>query len=147
MFPNFKDGELLLTEKVSYRLYKPTRGDVIVFRAPGPRKVDFIKRIIAVPGETVKVENGDVLIEGVKLIEPYETQNTEGSSEVKLGENEYFVLGDNRGASSDSRSFGSIRKESIRGKAWVVYWPIFGSQKSEGARMISKVDYGISNSF
>ncbi|MBI4037807.1 signal peptidase I [Candidatus Curtissbacteria bacterium] len=144
MVPNFKDGELLLTEKVSYRLYKPERGDVIVFQAPD-RKVDFIKRVIGLPGETVEVENGEIFINKEKLEEPYIAQPTEGDMEVTVGVGEYFVLGDNRGASSDSRVFGVVKKKSIKGKAWVVYWPIFETKNSTGARTISKIQYSITD--
>src|SRR3989304_3552361 len=77
MFPNYHDGELLLTEKVSYRIYKPERGDVIVFRA-SDRNVDLIKRIVGLPGDTAKIEDGIVFINDQKLEEPYETQKTQG---------------------------------------------------------------------
>ncbi|MDP2632378.1 MAG: signal peptidase I [Candidatus Curtissbacteria bacterium] len=147
MMPNFYDGELLLTEKVTYRLYKPERGDVIVFRAPNSKNVDFIKRVIGLPGEAIRIENGSVFINGEKLREPYETQLTGGTEEITLGTEEYFVLGDNRNASSDSRSFGSIKKDSIRGRTWIVYWPLWKSTESAGVRLISKVYYAISNTF
>ncbi|MEX2028838.1 MAG: signal peptidase I [Candidatus Curtissbacteria bacterium] len=145
MVPNFADGELLLTEKVTYRIYKPARGDVIVFKAPGPRNADFIKRIIGLPGENVKIENGTIFINDQKLNEPYETQQTQGSVNVKLEEGQYFVLGDNRASSSDSRVFGPIARNSITGRSWLVYWPIFKTEKSDGARIISRVDYEITN--
>lgn len=143
MVPNFADGELLLTEKVTYRLYRPARGDVIVFKAPGPRNVDFIKRIIGLPGDNVKIENNAIYINGQKLQEPYETQQTQGSVNVTLGDTQYFVLGDNRGSSSDSRVFGPIERGSMRGRAWLVYFPIFKTNKSSGARIVSRVNYGI----
>lgn len=146
MLPNFNNGELLLTEKVSYRVYKPVRGDVIVFRAPVSGKVDFIKRIIGLPGDIVRVEDGIVFINDLELVEPYETQLTRGKVEITLGENQYYVLGDNRGSSSDSRSFGPIETGAIRGRAWLVYWPI-KSERSQGARFISRVDYGIPDTF
>lgn len=147
MLPNFSSGELLLTEKVSYRFGDPARGDVIVFRAPGQANVDFIKRVIGLSGETVKIEDGNISINGKKLSEPYETQSTGGNIEVTLLENQYLVLGDNRGFSSDSRSFGPIDKKSIRGRAWLVYWPILKTDKSAGARIISRVNYGVSDTF
>lgn len=146
MVPNFMDGELLLTEKISYRLYRPERGNVIVFQAP-EKKVDFIKRVIGLPGETVTIADGYVYINGEKIKEPYITQSTDGNLKITVGESEYFVLGDNRGASSDSRSFGTIKKKSIKGKAWVVYWPIFETKTSSGARIISGIEYGIPDSF
>lgn len=143
MVPNFADGELLLTEKVTYRLYKPARGDVIVFKAPGPRNVDFIKRIIGLPRENVKIENSAIYINSQKLQEPYETQPTQGNVNVTLGDNQYFVLGDNRGSSSDSRVFGPIDRNSMRGRAWFVYFPVFKTNKSSGARIVSRVNYSI----
>lgn len=145
MVPNFADGELLLTEKVSYRISKPKRGDVIVFKAPKPQKVDFIKRLIGLPGETVGITDGTIFINGQKLEEPYETQKTEGVIEVTLDENQYFVLGDNRRSSSDSRSFGPIDRNTISGRAWLVYWPVFANSKSVGARVISRINYSIPN--
>ena len=147
MMPNFSDGELLLTEKVSYRFQNPKRGDVIVFQAPTPRKADFIKRIIGLPGDTVNVNNGNIIINGAKLNEPFETQSTDGNLTLKLSKDEYFVLGDNRNASSDSRSFGPIDKKTIRGRAFLVYWPIYKTTYSKGARFISRIDYSLSNSF
>jgi len=147
MFPNFKDGELLLTEKVTYRIYKPQRGDVIVFKAPGSRNVDYIKRIIGLPGEEVKITEGEIFINGEKLDESYEMQVSDGDIDVNLPKEEYFVMGDNRGASSDSRAFGPIKKGSIRGKTWLVYWPIVKSNKYAGARTISGIKYTIPDSF
>ena len=147
MMPNFENGELLLTEKVSYYLYKPSRGDVVVFKAPGTRNVDFIKRIIGLPGDIVHLEDGTVFINDQKLQESYETQKTQGSLSVSLSQNQYFVLGDNRGSSSDSRSFGPIDQKTIKGKAWLVYWPIFKSSSSGGLRLIPRIDYGVPDTF
>ena len=147
MVPNFADGELLLTEKITYRFYQPARGDVIVFRAPGPQDVDFIKRIIGLPGENVKIHDGTIFINDQKLVEPYETQQTQGDVNVTIPQNKIFVLGDNRGASSDSRVFGPIDKSSINGRAWLVYFPIFKTRKSQGARIISRVHYSIPDPF
>lgn len=145
MVPNFSDGELVLTEKINYYFGKVQRGDVVVFQAPN-RNVDYIKRIIGLPGETVKIEDGVVFINDNKLAEPYETQTTQGSGSLTLTDGEYFVLGDNRGSSSDSRSFGPIKNSSIKGRTWLVYFPIIKSAKSQGARLISRVHYSISNS-
>lgn len=144
MMPNFADSELLLTEKVGYRFDKPQRGDVVVFKAPS-RNVDYIKRIIGLPGETIKIENGIVFVNAQKLAEPYETQLTQGAEEVRLGENQYFVLGDNRGSSSDSRSFGPIDKNSIKGRVWFVYWPFLKTKAFEGLRIVSRIDYSVSD--
>jgi signal peptidase I len=145
MLPNYYNNELLLTEKVSYRFGDPSRGDVIVFRAPGSRNVDFIKRIVALPGDFVKIENGSVFINGNELPEPYETQKTQGAESISLSDGEYFVLGDNRGSSSDSRSFGPIDEDSIKGRVFFVYWPFFEGKTSNGLRKVSRITYSISN--
>lgn len=141
MVASFEDGELLLTEKISYRFGDPQRGDVIVFEAPVGRRVDFIKRIIGLPGETVEVRGSSIFINGKKIEESYIKSLTQGDEEVTLGQDEYFVLGDNRGASSDSRVFGSIKRSVIRGRVWFVYWPLIKSSKYEGLRVVSGVSY------
>ena len=137
MVPTFHDREYILTDKVSYRFSNPERGDIIVFQAPKDHELDFIKRIIGLPGERVKIQNGSVYIyndknpNGVKLNEPYladpSTSPGDFASEgeiITLGENEYFVMGDNRPRSSDSRVWGPIQKNEIVGRAWVRYWPL-----------------------
>lgn len=132
MEPNYPDAEYLLTDKVTYRFREPKRGDVIVFLAPGTNGEEFIKRIIGLPGETVSVSGGKVFINNEVLNESYLATNvvTEGgqflpdSKEVTIPNGVYFVLGDNRVASSDSRSWGFVPKENIRGKAWFIYWPV-----------------------
>lgn len=141
MFPSFEDGELLLTEKITYRFSDVKRGDIVVFEAPVGRKVDFIKRIIALPGETVSVKNGGVYINGEKLKEDYITAQTLGDEEKQLGADEYFVFGDNRGASSDSRVFGAVKADNMRGRVWLVYWPLLESKKYGGLRLVPRVDY------
>src|SRR3989344_1299380 len=143
MLSNFSDGELLLTEKVSYYFSKPARGDVIVFEAPNAHKVDFIKRIVGLPGETVSIENETVEINGHPLSDNYTNSATQGNSTITLDQNQYFVLGDNRNSSTDSRSFGPINKSSFRGRAWLVYWPIIKTGGSMGVRFVSKREYSI----
>jgi len=131
MDPNFEDGEFLLTEKISYRFREPQRGEVIVFKAPGPKKDEFIKRIIGLPGEKISIKEGKVFINGRLLRESYIKDEviTSGGSfleeglEILVPKDHYFVLGDNRIASSDSRSWGFVSKEAITGKAWLIYWP------------------------
>lgn len=141
MFPTFVDGELLLTEKVSYRFSQPKRGDVIVFEAPVGHNIDFIKRIIGLPGEKVSVHDGSIFINGNKLNEPYLNVDTPGDETRTLSSNEYFVMGDNRPSSSDSRVFGAITKDKIQGRVFFVYWPIFRGKNSDGMRYISRVNY------
>jgi len=138
MLPNFHNGEYLLTEMVSYNLLKkePQRGEIVVFRSPEQPNLDFIKRIIALPGEEIKLQNGRIFIindanpEGFLLEEDYleEGTATEGRRTIDDGEvfsvgDGYVVLGDNRERSSDSREWGTIKKENIIGKVWLRYWP------------------------
>lgn len=130
MDPNFPDAEYLLTEKVTYYFNEPKRGDVIVFKPPISED-EFIKRIIGLPGETVSVRGGKVYINGELLKEDYldpAIYTNAGSflaegEEYKVPDGLYFVMGDNRPHSSDSRSWGPIDKKSMAGRAWIVYWP------------------------
>lgn len=145
MQPNFPDGEYLLTDKVTYRLGEPKRGDVIVFKAPTGNGDEFIKRIIGLPGETVSITNGNIYINEKLLDEPYLSDELYTSSasflsegkEVTVPEESYLVFGDNRPRSSDSRVFGFITKKDITGRAWLVYWPI------QSAGVVQKIDYGL----
>jgi len=131
MEPNFHDGEFLLTDKITYRFSEPKRGDVIVFEAPGSNNEEFIKRIIGLPGENISLINGKIYINGTILNENYlpETLITEGglflenNDNITIPENHYFMMGDNRVASSDSRSWGFVEKDKISGRAWIIYWP------------------------
>lgn len=141
MTPNFEDGELILTEKITYRFSDPKRGDVIVFKAPSLNKVDFIKRIIGLPKDHLVINDGKIYINDNLLHEDYETQSTQSGVNIVIGEDQYFVLGDNRSASSDSRVFGPINKSSIEGRAWIVYWPLIKYASYEGPRVISRVEY------
>lgn len=128
MHPNFPDGEYLLTEKISYYKNDPQRGDVVVFKPPISED-EFIKRIIGLPGDTISVLNGKVLINNQELNEDYIDVFTSSGSFLTEGETyivpkgNYFVMGDNRPLSSDSRSWGPITKKVITGKAWVIYFP------------------------
>lgn len=130
MSPNFPDGEYLLTEKVSYYLNDPKRGDVVVFKPPVSDD-EYIKRVIGMPGDTISIQNGYVHINGERLQEEYldETVVTSGGSfltdgqEYQVPDNMYFVIGDNRPHSSDSRAWGPVTKSAMTGRAWVVYWP------------------------
>ncbi len=133
MVPTYHNREYLIIDKVSYRAHEPQRGDVIVFRYPKDESQYFIKRIIGLPGEKVKVDQGHVLIynkehpEGIRLPENYlPNENvTFGRSDlVTLGSDEYFVLGDNRQASSDSRIWGILPKKDIVGRAWFRVFPL-----------------------
>lgn len=133
MQPNFTDGEYLVVDELSYRLREPRRGEVVVFQYPGNPAQFFIKRLVGLPGETVEVGQGQVLIknnvhpQGVLLDESQylsEEVRTGGALSVTLGEDEYFVLGDNRPASSDSRSWGLLKEAAIVGRAWFRAFPV-----------------------
>lgn len=132
MMPNFHDQENLLTDKISYRFNDPERGDVIVFKAPHNEEYEYIKRVIGLPGESVLLKQGHIFINDQELYEPYLPSNLltkRGSflSEEKtifISENHYFVLGDNRNQSSDSREWGLVPSDNIVGKAWFRYWPL-----------------------
>jgi len=131
MQPSFDNGQYLVINEIGYRFENPMRGDVIVFKYPQDPSQYYIKRIIGLPNETVEVKNGQVIVysidfpEGVVLDESYLPEGifTQGNVFVKLAENDYFVLGDNRSASSDSRQWGALAKEYIIGKVWVRAWP------------------------
>ena len=134
MEPNFHDHEYLVIDEISYRFNPPERGQVIVFRYPRNPQEYFIKRVIALPGEDVQMKDGNVIIyndtnpDGMTLNEAYlptglETADNNGAK-IKIGDNEYFVLGDNRGASKDSRSFGAVDKTFITGKVLFRGWPL-----------------------
>ena len=131
MEPNFEDGDYLLVDELSYRFSAPERGDVIIFRYPIDPSQFFIKRIIGLPGETVSIKDNTVTIynedkpKGFVLGESYlaDEQKTLGNIVTTLDENEYFVLGDNRLQSSDSRRWGVVNKSLIIGKAFLRPWP------------------------
>ena len=126
MEPAFEQGQRLLVNKAAYRFREPQRGEVIVFHPPGNQRDDYIKRIIALPGDTVKIEKGVVYVNGSKLSEPY--INTEDPPKYSLRQqtipdNNYFVLGDNRNNSNDSHKGWTVEDEAIIGKAWLSIWP------------------------
>jgi signal peptidase I len=131
MEPNFYDHEYLIIDEISYRFSEPQRGDVIVFRYPNDRTQYFIKRIIGLPGETIKLNNGKITIindqnpKGFVLDETSYLSDTftHGNGEITLAGDEYYILGDNRSSSLDSRSFGPINRNDIIGRAWIRGWP------------------------
>ncbi len=124
MKPTLQPGELLLVNKLAYTLGEPHNGDVIVFHYPGNPAEDYIKRLIGLPGDIVRVEGGMVYINGQPVDEPYIADDPTYRGEWEVPAGEYFVLGDNRNQSSDSHSWGFVPEENIVGKALVVYWPI-----------------------
>lgn len=132
MVPNFHDGDYIITNKVALKTSQPKRGEVIILQNPRNTDQVFIKRVIGLPGEKVKISGGHVYIDGEVLDEPYLPQGlaTHGESflsegeEISVPEGQYFVIGDNRGGSSDSREWGPVNFPLIIGQAWLRYWPI-----------------------
>lgn len=133
MFPNFEDKEYVLTSLFSLRLSNPKLGDVIVFKAPVDSEKDYIKRVIGVAGDTVGLKSGDVYVNHKKLdessylntdVKTYGGSFMQDGNEAIVPENTYFVLGDNREHSSDSREWGFVPKEDLIGQSFFVYWPL-----------------------
>ncbi len=149
MEPNIHNDQRLVVEKISYRLHLPERGDIVVLKPPNwkPQQLDqrilswvctvlpldcaidapdpLIKRVIALPGETIEIRDGHVYISGEALEEPYLQQETYGTVPPRvITPGHIFVLGDNRGASNDSRSFGEVALSNVVGRAWLRYWPL-----------------------
>ena len=125
MDPDLHSGQFVLVNKLAYLFHSPDRGDVIVLQEPDDPGTDLIKRIIGLPGDTVKWDGTNVWVDGTKLNEPYITKASNyNANTVMLGSNQYFVMGDNRPNSKDSRSFGIVPKDYIVGKAMLVDWPL-----------------------
>lgn len=131
MYPTFHDGDYIITDKLTYRFSLPKRGDVIVFENPRNHSDDFIKRIIGLPGDKVKVMDSHIYVNDQMVAEPYlqSTVATDGRFFLQEGEEktvdagDYFVMGDNRQYSSDSREWGYVKKSEILGRVIVRYWP------------------------
>ena len=138
MEPNFKNGNYLIVDEISYRLREPKRGEVIVFKYPFMPSQKFIKRVIGLPGETIKIEDGQlkilkdgkVYILNEKDYIPF-VFNPNEKIEITLGHDEYFVLGDNRDFSYDSRRFGPVKKDLIIGRVLIRAWPFEDFSKFE----------------
>lgn len=125
MEPTLHNGERLFVNRFVYRFEKPKRGDIIVFRYPLNWKKDYIKRVVALGGETVEVRLGTVYINNEPLDEPYiRKEGISNFRPFRVPEGYVFVMGDNRLNSEDSRIFGPVSLKSIRGKAWIVWWPL-----------------------
>lgn len=151
MRPTLEEGNFLLVNKIVYlrfdrgyisnlipfvgdnedadenlfAFHEPRHGEVIIFHFPRDPSRDFVKRVIAVPGDTVEIRRGQVYLNGVALDEPYITRRDRRTvPATRVGPGSYYVLGDNRGASNDSRDWGTVPVENIVGRAWVSYWPL-----------------------
>lgn len=143
MDPTFSDGEYVLTNLITLRLGDLKRGDIVVFTAPPDKEKDYIKRIIGLPGDRVRISSGEVFINGQKLDQstflPVGVRTNGGAflgegDEVVVPEDQYFAMGDNRDFSSDSREWGFVPKSAIIGKSFVVYWPL------NHTRMVEHID-------
>jgi signal peptidase I len=125
MEPGLHTDEFVIVDKMSYLFQSPQRGDVIVFHYPVDTRKDFIKRIIGLPGDTIHVTSNSVIVDGQILHEPYISHPSNFENNTwKLGRDQFFVMGDNRENSLDSRSWGLLDRSYIIGKAVAVYWPV-----------------------
>ena len=131
MEPNFEDGQYLIIDELTFRFREPERGEIVVFHPPSSDEKQFyIKRVIGLPGETVEVNDGKVTIynqdnpNGFTLTEEYLDEYTTGRDKETLGENEYYLMGDNRDASFDSRAFGPVTDDHLIGRVWIRGLPL-----------------------
>ena len=123
MNPTLQHGEYVLVSRLSYKTGEPQRGDIIVFSFPMDQRQDLIKRVIGLPGETITIRDGELLVNGMKLEEPYIAQPPIYNGEWAVSEGELFVLGDNRNDSKDSHQWGLLPDDNVIGKALLIYWP------------------------
>jgi signal peptidase I len=124
MQPHLYTGERVLANKLAYHLGTPTRGEIIIFNYPKDPKQIYVKRVIGLPGETVAIQNGAVSINGKPLPEPYKTFTAHGDMAPRsIPSGQYFVMGDNRDVSDDSRYWGDLPRYDIIGEAVACYWP------------------------
>lgn len=146
MEPNFHDNEYLIINEITYRFKEAQRGDIVVFRYPQDPREYFIKRVIGLPGEKIKFSGGEVYLsqngsEWNKLDEQYLDESVatfaNNDNEIAIGQDEYYVMGDNRNSSRDSRSFGPVNKSFIVGKVLLRGWPI------NRASLFDEVEYQI----
>jgi len=129
MMPGLRDQERIFINKFTYRfgIGKIERGDTVVFWFPMDTSKSYIKRVIALPGDVVEIDQGTVIVNGKRLKEDYvpeEFRDHQSRPPVKIGPNEYYVLGDHRSSSNDSRAWGTVPRQNIYGKAVFVYWPL-----------------------
>ena len=129
MYPTFEDKQYLIVDEISYRLGTPSRGDVVIFKYPGDTTKFFIKRVIGLPNETVDIKGSDVYItntehpNGFKLEQPFVQNESSNEMHFEIKADEYFVMGDNRSGSFDSRAWGTVPKKLMVGKAFLRLLP------------------------
>jgi signal peptidase I len=127
MLPMLEDQDRLIINKLAYRVGDIQRGNVVVFLYPHNHEKSYIKRVIALPGDSVRIDHGQVFVNGKKVAEPYvpaRFEDDRSQAEMTVPAHEYFVMGDHRSISSDSRDFGPVDRDLIYGKAAFVYWPM-----------------------
>jgi len=126
MYPGLQSDELVLVSKFAYLTGSPRRGDVVVISRPANPEQDLVKRIIGMPGETVEIVNGKIYLNGIGYDESEYIQapGNQSMASVDIPDSNYFVLGDNRVESEDSRRFGTVPSGAIVGKVWAIYWPL-----------------------
>ena len=134
MEPNFHNSDYLIIDELTYRLREPQRGEVVVFKFPGDTSQYYIKRIIGLPGETLEIERNRIIVfnreypGGLAIKEDYLDESSRqadlGKTKITLGEDEFYVLGDNRRSSYDSRRWGVLPRSDIVGRVWVRAWPV-----------------------
>ncbi len=125
MEPNFQHGQYLLVNKLAYRLGDYSRGDVIVFHYPNNPSQDYIKRVIGLPGDTIEFRDGVLIVNGLNVAEPYDQVPIARDIQAQtVAPGFLYVLGDNRPASSDTRTWGQLSQEFVIGKAWFAIWPV-----------------------
>lgn len=157
MEPNFHNRQLILIDKISYRFHEPKRGDVVVFESPQNPSVFYIKRVIGLPGQHILIKDGDVYIDGEKISEPYLEKGQKTSIQgfdtntvdEKIPQDEFFVMGDNRDQSSDSREWGLLKRNAIAGKFMVVIYPRnkWYSYTNQNSSIFSQVEHQHSYQF
>lgn len=137
MQPTLYEGDVILVNKLAYKLGKLHTGDVVIFHNPAFLEEDYIKRLVGKPGDRVEIQNGVVSVNGVELDEPYIAAPPEYTGDYLVPEGNIFVLGDNRNRSSDSHSWGFVPVEDLVGKALFVYWPL------DQITLLSHPDFGL----
>ncbi len=125
MEPTLHDNERLIANKISYRFETPERGEIIIFKPPLEIKRNYIKRIIGVPGDKIEITGGEIYLNDKKLEEAYvKKRSYENMPPTIVPDDSFFVLGDNRPNSSDSRFWGFVPRKNVVGRAWVIFWPL-----------------------
>lgn len=143
MEPNYHESERLLVDRIAPRVGWLERGDVVIVESPSEKGIELIKRLIGVPGDVIELRDGRVVVNGTALEEPYlppgaDSGPRSGAAAWTLGEDQYFIMGDNRSFSQDSRMLGPVGSELIVGRALIVYWPF------ENRAIVRHAEYGIS---